>query len=428
MARSSSRTLAADPRRRALACATAFLAASLLLAPATASAQAAEGADPATGAIRFYQHHLSSLRHGRCRFTPSCSEYAAQAIARYGVVEGSARAADRLMRCNVSAGTFYPRGARGTLEDPVDAAATTGARAPAWLLPSPEPGLPPLPDTIGGDRRQRVAETARFARELEQRGDTERAATEYQRAGSLAGSPEAQAWSFASGGECAFAARRWSDAERAFLAAGMLAPSPRGRARAASMTAASRFGAGDFASCERMLAVPALAEGGDSASRDIGADRVGAMRGLCAMGRGDWSRAAGELAGAAALAEDPARAEDPALAGRIRLLTAFANQGPGLARRSPGLAEALSAVVPGAGQAYAGRPRDGFRHLLFNAAMIATVVSFARHGEGPAAYVAGTFAFPFYAGNILGAGEAARRHNRFERTALIERALRESSR
>jgi hypothetical protein len=45
-----------------------------------------------------------------------------------------------------------------------------------------------------------------------------------------------------------------------------------------------------------------------------------------------------------------------------------------------------------------------------------------------AAYVAGTFAFPFYAGNILGAGEAARRHDRFERTALIERAVRESSR
>jgi putative membrane protein insertion efficiency factor len=413
---------AVDRRRRALACATALLAASLWLVPANAGAQAADGAGPATGAIRFYQQHLSSLRHGHCRFTPSCSEYAAQAIARYGLVEGSARAADRLMRCNESAEGFYPRGALGTLEDPVDATVTAGAWAPAWLLPAPAPGLPPLPDTLGSAPRERIAETARFAHELEQRGDIERAATEYQRTGSLAASREAQAWGFVRSGECAFAARRWPDAERAFLAAGMLAPAPDGRARAAFMTAAGRFGAGDFAAGERVLDVPALAQDGDSASPAIGADRVATLRGLCAMGRGDWSRAADAFAGAAA------QAGDPAVAGRIRLLGAFARQGPGLSRRSPGLAEALSAVVPGAGPAYAGRARDGVRHLLFNAAMIATVVSFARHGEGPAAYVAGTFAFPFYAGNVLGAGEAARRHDRFERTALIERALRESSR
>ncbi|MBU0742079.1 membrane protein insertion efficiency factor YidD, partial [bacterium] len=65
--------------------------------------------DPAGLALDFYQHYLSSLRHARCRFHPSCSEYARLAIARHGLFGGAARAADRLMRCNASAGRFYAR-------------------------------------------------------------------------------------------------------------------------------------------------------------------------------------------------------------------------------------------------------------------------------------------------------------------------------
>ena len=56
--------------------------------------------NPLVGAIRIYQRTISKLLPPACRFYPSCSEYAAQAIERYGAVRGSALAASRLMRCH----------------------------------------------------------------------------------------------------------------------------------------------------------------------------------------------------------------------------------------------------------------------------------------------------------------------------------------
>lgn len=51
-------------------------------------------------AIRFYQKNLSPLKPGCCRFVPTCSEYAVQAIERYGTVRGVSLAARRIARCH----------------------------------------------------------------------------------------------------------------------------------------------------------------------------------------------------------------------------------------------------------------------------------------------------------------------------------------
>jgi len=390
----------------------------LALLPAQVLAgEDAAGEAPAVSAIRFYQEQISSLRHQRCPFTPSCSEYAAQAIERYGLAEGSARAADRLMRCNASVASNYPSGPNGTRLDPVDGVPGPEAlRVPPWLLPSPEPHRPPVAEALDAGRLARIEETCVFADELAARGDPARAATEFQRAASLAAAPGALAWAFARTGECELAARRWPEAGGAYLTAGMLASEPRGRARAAFGLAASRFGGGAFAATDGVLGASDLAAGDDP-----GPARTGGLRGLAAMGLGDWPRATHELATAAGVAE-------PALASRLRLLAAYAEEGPKLPTRSVTLARTFSAIVPGTGQMYAGRTRDGFRHLIFNAALIATVVSFVRHEEYPAAYIAGAFALPFYVGNILGAGAEARRHDRREREALLMRALKEAGR
>lgn len=56
--------------------------------------------NPLVGAIRVYQRTISKLLPPACRFVPSCSEYAAQAIERYGAARGSALAAKRLLRCH----------------------------------------------------------------------------------------------------------------------------------------------------------------------------------------------------------------------------------------------------------------------------------------------------------------------------------------
>ena len=50
--------------------------------------------------IRVYQRLLSPIVGERCKYYPSCSEYAAQAIQRYGILRGLVLAGWRLLRCN----------------------------------------------------------------------------------------------------------------------------------------------------------------------------------------------------------------------------------------------------------------------------------------------------------------------------------------
>ena len=54
----------------------------------------------ALAAIRVYRATLSGWLGGQCRFVPSCSLYAEDAIRARGVVIGSALAAWRILRCN----------------------------------------------------------------------------------------------------------------------------------------------------------------------------------------------------------------------------------------------------------------------------------------------------------------------------------------
>ncbi|HEY2005349.1 MAG TPA: membrane protein insertion efficiency factor YidD [Solirubrobacteraceae bacterium] len=50
--------------------------------------------------IRVYQRLLSPAFGERCRYYPSCSEYAVQAIQSYGILRGLVLAGWRLLRCN----------------------------------------------------------------------------------------------------------------------------------------------------------------------------------------------------------------------------------------------------------------------------------------------------------------------------------------
>ncbi len=50
--------------------------------------------------VRFYQRFISRALPSRCKYHPTCSEYAVQAIRSYGVLRGLVLAAWRLLRCN----------------------------------------------------------------------------------------------------------------------------------------------------------------------------------------------------------------------------------------------------------------------------------------------------------------------------------------
>jgi putative membrane protein insertion efficiency factor len=50
--------------------------------------------------VRFYQRAISPGLPARCKYHPSCSEYAVEAVRRYGVLRGAVLAVWRILRCN----------------------------------------------------------------------------------------------------------------------------------------------------------------------------------------------------------------------------------------------------------------------------------------------------------------------------------------
>ena len=62
------------------------------------------------GLIQCYRYAISPLIPPRCRYTPTCSQYALEAIQKYGAVKGGWLAAKRIARC-------HPWGGHG--HDPV---------------------------------------------------------------------------------------------------------------------------------------------------------------------------------------------------------------------------------------------------------------------------------------------------------------------
>lgn len=50
--------------------------------------------------VRFYQRHISPLLPPSCRFQPTCSQYAVEAIQKHGALKGGALAFWRILRCN----------------------------------------------------------------------------------------------------------------------------------------------------------------------------------------------------------------------------------------------------------------------------------------------------------------------------------------
>lgn len=62
-------------------------------------------------AVRFYRKFISPLKRSCCRFYPTCSQYALEALEKYGAVKGTWLAIRRILRCH----PFY----KGDYYDPV---------------------------------------------------------------------------------------------------------------------------------------------------------------------------------------------------------------------------------------------------------------------------------------------------------------------
>lgn len=57
--------------------------------------------------VRFYQKFISPYKPSCCRFTPTCSQYALEALRKYGPLKGSWLALKRIIRCHPWGGSGY---------------------------------------------------------------------------------------------------------------------------------------------------------------------------------------------------------------------------------------------------------------------------------------------------------------------------------
>ena len=79
------------------------------------------------GAVRFYQLTLRAVIGANCRFEPSCSHFAIEALHTHGAMRGTALSAARILRCN----PWHPGG-----YDPVPPPSTPTQSTPTQLTPT----------------------------------------------------------------------------------------------------------------------------------------------------------------------------------------------------------------------------------------------------------------------------------------------------
>jgi putative membrane protein insertion efficiency factor len=69
--------------------------------------------------LRAYKWAVSPMLPAACRYVPTCSEYALEAVERYGALRGGSMALGRVLRCHPFAGAGYDPVVRRTRDEPL---------------------------------------------------------------------------------------------------------------------------------------------------------------------------------------------------------------------------------------------------------------------------------------------------------------------
>ncbi len=136
---------------------------------------------------------------------------------------------------------------------------------------------------------------------------------------------------------------------------------------------------------------------------DERADAARIKTGWCFLRQGRWREAAGEFRKLPP--DSPLRAQADGLAEASQLY-------PDIPKRSPALAGGMSAVLPGAGQLYIGRPGDALISFLLNGAFIWAAAEAFRNDNTVTGGILLFFEAGWYAGNIYNAVNGAHKFNR----------------
>ena len=360
-----------------------------------------------------------------CNFSPSCSQFTKGAIKSQGFLPGVVIGADRLMRCNTFAWSYYDSyycGAivEGRMPDPVE-------NHIAWRSRTDEPGTsvsvrPPPASGLPSSDSAPPGPSLSFADFLYSSGEYEQAAAEYLRVRFTAGAPGLSGYAGLMAGESYLRASDISGARRAFLD---LSPTP-------VLDPRSSFIVHRWP--QRPLS--------DSASF-IDFRRYGMARTLFAQARYPEARAVLDSVASTPLARQARAlggwtlfkqhrfAEGASALGTVhgdpsaQYLSTM--DGRDIRRRSRLASTLLSAIIPGAGQLYSGRAGDGAYSFLTVAGTGLVAWFFAaepalRDRTRVKVSIFGALAALFYAGNVYGANVAARDYNLLQERRYLQRA------
>lgn len=368
----------------------------LLRRDAAGAAKSSAGA-LLSAVVRLYQVAIRPALSGDCPFHPSCSNYAREALERHGAVVGLWMAADRLSRCHGLMGRDYPT-VTVYVPDPAGRLVPTArffdppaanALGPAALGPrldgEPPELLRPIRDHLRQATAVASAEERRlffFALDLLREGDVFRAATELKRLIHDYRSGPLYPHSAFLSALTSIQASRFIEASETLRSVPSL-PEPLGSARD-YLTAYVHLRRGEMESCRR-------------AAKSLPEDPA-------------WQKEARALIAYSLLLERRYEEASAVLGNELpewRERLARAD----ISSRSPVLAGIFSAIVPGSGHAYAGRPVDGLASFLLTTLFAAATYEAFRERLEVAGAITGAIGIVFYSGGIFGAADAAHRFN-----------------
>jgi uncharacterized protein len=362
--------------------------------------------------IGAYKAVLSPLQGPNvCNFSPTCSQFARGAIRSQGFLPGLIIGADRLMRCNTIAWSYYDIYYTGDI---------VGGRMPdpvadhiAWLTPPDEPGLlvsaqvgkqvaVPRSANVGlgtGQSPFCASPSLSFADYLYSSGEYSQAAGEYLRVRFASSSPGLSGHAGLMAGESYLRAGDLAQARHAFD--DLNSPTVRDFRRYG--VARTDFAAADYAGTRSVL---------DSVTSAILARQAKALAGWSYFRQHRFVEGASTLS--AVGTDEPSR-----------YLSTM--DGRDIRRRSRFASTLLSAILPGAGQAYSGRAGDGAYSFLTVAGTGLVTWWFAaepasRDRTRVKVSIFGAVTALFYAGNVYGANIAARDYNLLQERRYVQRA------
>jgi len=384
--------------------------------------------------INAYKAVLSPLQGTNvCNFHPTCSQFARAAIKTQGFLPGVLIGADRLMRCNSLAWSYYDTYYRGEvvsgrMPDPVECHV-------AWRNPPGEPGLlvavqtegletrsqtsdvwlrQPLSDSVVMSRRPPPPALS-FADYLYSSGEYWQAADEYLRVRFSSNQPGLSGYAGLMAGESYLQAGDLAQARHAF---GDLNSPPVLNYRQYGIARAD-FAAADYVGARAVLG---------SITSPVLSRQAGALEGWTYFRQRRFAEGAARLS----LAENwgqslGAPASDSTLDSPLFPRELASMDGRDIRRRSRLASTILSALIPGAGQLYSGRAGDGAYSFLTVASTGLVTWWFAadpatRDRTRVKVSIFGVVTALFYAGGIYGANIAARDYNLLQEHRYVQRA------